>query len=42
MAFKLIETVQTKWLHLRGYQRLAEIINGVKFVDGTERTEDQL
>lgn len=42
MAFKLIETVQTKWLHLRGYQRLAEIINGVKFVNSTKRTENQL
>jgi putative transposase len=41
MAFKLIETTQTKWLRLRGYQQLAEVIIGVKFVNGIKQTENQ-
>jgi putative transposase len=41
MAFKLIETAQTKWLRLRGYQQLAEVITGVKFVNGIKQTGDQ-
>ena len=34
MAFKLIETAQKKWQRLRGYQLLADVIMGVKFVNG--------
>ncbi len=34
MAFKLIETAQKKWQRLRGYQLLADVITGVKFVNG--------
>ncbi len=41
MAFKLIETAQKKWLRLRGYQRLAEVITGVKFINGIKQTGDQ-
>jgi len=41
MAFKLMETAQKKWLRLRGYNRLAEVITGVKFVNGIKQTEDQ-
>ncbi|WAK03154.1 IS256 family transposase [Methylobacter sp. YRD-M1] len=41
MAFKLIETAQKKWLRLRGYQQLAEVIIGVKFVNGIKQTGNQ-
>ena len=42
MAFKLMETAQKKWLRLRGYNLLADVITGVKFVNGIKKTEDQL
>jgi putative transposase len=41
MAFKLMATAQKKWLRLRGYHRLAEVITGVKFVNGIKQTGDQ-
>ena len=41
MAFKLMETAQKKWQRLKGYQHLAEVITGVKFVNGIKQTEDQ-
>jgi len=41
MAFKLMETAQKKWLRLRGYQQLADVITGVKFVNGIKQTGDQ-
>ena len=41
MAFKLMETAQKKWFRLRGYQRLADVITGVKFVNGVKQTGDQ-
>jgi putative transposase len=41
MAFKLMETAQKKWLRLRGYKLLGDVITGVKFVNGIKQTEDQ-
>ena len=41
MAFKLMETAQKKWHRLRGYKHLADVITGVKFVDGIKQTGDQ-
>ncbi len=41
MAFKLIETAQKRWFRLRGYKHLADVITGVKFVDGIKQTGDQ-
>ena len=41
MAFKLIETAQKRWFRLRGYKHLADVITGVKFVDGIKQTRDQ-
>jgi len=41
MAFKLMETAQKKWFRLRGYNLLADVINGVKFVNGIKQAEDQ-
>jgi len=41
MAFKLMETAQKKWFRLRGYNLLADVINGGKFVNGIKHTADQ-
>jgi transposase-like protein len=42
MAFKLMETAQKKWQRLKGYQYLADVITGVKFVNGIKQTGDQI
>jgi transposase-like protein len=34
MAFKLCQSAQKKWIRLHHPERLAEVIRGVKFVDG--------
>jgi hypothetical protein len=36
MAFKLCQSAQKRWIRLYHPERLAEVINGVKFVDGLE------
>ena len=41
MAFKLMETAQKNWFRLRGYNLLADVINGVKFVNGIQQISDQ-
>jgi transposase-like protein len=41
MAFKLMETAQKTWQRLRGYKHLADVITGVKFIDGIKQTGDQ-
>lgn len=42
MAFKLKETAQKKWFRLRGYNLLADVISGIKFVNGIkQQTGDQ-
>lgn len=41
MAFKLMETAQKKWFRLRGYKLLADVITGVKFVNGIKQSGDQ-
>ena len=41
MAFKLMETAQKKWLRLRGYKLLADVVSGVKFVNGIKQAGDQ-
>ena len=38
MAYKLITVAQKKWRRLRGYQLLADVVEGIKFKDG-ERVE---
>ena len=38
MAFQLARCAQKGWRKLNGYQHLAEIIRGVKFVDGVKET----
>ena len=34
MAFKLMQSAQKNWIRLHGFKRLAEVIEGVQFVDG--------
>lgn len=34
MAFKLMQSAQNRWQRLRGYNLLADVIEGVKFKDG--------
>lgn len=41
MAFKLMETAQKKWFRLRGYKLLADVIEGIKFVNGIKQNENQ-
>jgi transposase-like protein len=36
MAFKLCQCAQKRWIRLHHPQRLAEVIRGVKFVNGVE------
>ncbi|WP_119344044.1 IS256 family transposase [Facilibium subflavum] len=37
--FKMAMQAEKKWLRLRGYQRLAEVVNMVKFIDGISEHE---
>ncbi|MDX1901468.1 MAG: IS256 family transposase [Gammaproteobacteria bacterium] len=45
MVFKLCQSAQVRWIRLYGFSRLAEVIRGVKFVDGvadkTQLANDQ-
>lgn len=41
MAYKLTTMAQKKWRRLRGYQQLAEVIQGIKFKDGERVEPDQ-
>jgi putative transposase len=42
MVFKLCESAQKRWVRLNGFQRLAEVIRGVKFVNGESQSESGL
>lgn len=41
MAFKLMQTAQRRWRRLRGYKLLADVITGVKFVNGVKQSGDR-
>ncbi|HHT9935177.1 TPA: IS256 family transposase, partial [Legionella pneumophila] len=34
MVFKLCDNAKTHWRKLRGFKKLAEVVRGVKFVNG--------
>ena len=38
MVFKLAERAQLRWKRLRGHNQIPKVINGVKFIDGIEKT----
>jgi transposase-like protein len=40
MAFKLCQSAQNKWQSLHHSEKLAEVIKGVKFVNGIENIQD--
>jgi len=39
MVFKLCESAQERWIKLRGFNYLAEVIRGVKFINGVQESE---
>ena len=39
MVFKLCESAQERWIKLRGFNYLAEVIQGVKFINGVKESE---
>ena len=39
MVFKLCESAQNRWQRLRGFNHLADVIRGIKFVDGQRQIE---
>uniref|UniRef100_B8HMV7 Mutator family transposase n=1 Tax=Cyanothece sp. (strain PCC 7425 / ATCC 29141) TaxID=395961 RepID=B8HMV7_CYAP4 len=41
LVFKLVQSAQKRWLRIRGFKHLAEVIEGVKFKDGL-RADQQL
>ncbi len=40
MTFKLIQSAEKRWHRLRGFNQLANVIQGVQFKDGVEATEN--
>jgi len=40
MVFKLCESAQQHWYRLKGFNYLAEVIRGVKFVNGTRQVDE--
>src|SRR5574338_871868 len=36
MVFKLTKTAEQKWRKLKGHERLAQVVKGVKFKDGLQ------
>jgi len=42
MVFKLILSAQKRWQRLRGYRKIEDVMNGVKFKDGVEIKEELL
>ena len=40
MVFTLIQTASKKWLRLKGRNQLPKLIEGIKFNDGVEVTND--
>ena len=39
--FKLSESAQKRWNRLRGFQKLGEVIQGVRFIDGVKPSDKQ-
>lgn len=42
MVFKLLLSAQNSWKKLRGYKKIIDVMNGVKFRDGLEVKEESL
>jgi len=42
MTFKLAQSAQKKWIRLKGFRLLADVLSGVKFKDGERIEQDQV
>jgi hypothetical protein len=42
MVFKLAQSAENRWNKLRGFKLLADVIEGVKFVDGEKQEVENL
>jgi putative transposase len=40
MAYKLLESAQERWRRFNGHELVADVLDGVKFKDGTKVTDD--
>ena len=40
MAYKLMQSAQTRWKKLKGFKLIADVIIGVKFKDGIKQEQD--
>ena len=41
MVFKLLQSAQKRWNCLRSKEKVADVFNGIKFVDGVKIEEKQ-
>ena len=41
MVFKLTQSAEKRWRKLRGFKLLADVIDGVEFIDGYPKTHEQ-
>ena len=41
-VFKLVQSAQNRWLRIRGFNRLGEVIEGVQFQDGIKVVAEEL
>ena len=39
MVFKLCQSAEENWIRLSGFKRLADVVTGVKFIDGIAENE---
>ena len=39
MVFKLVQSAEKRWQRLRGFELLADVIDGVNFVNGVKQQE---
>jgi putative transposase len=40
LVFKLVQSAEKRWLRIRGFKYLADVIEGVPFKDGLRVEED--
>ncbi|MGB3298271.1 MAG: hypothetical protein WBA76_08365, partial [Phormidesmis sp.] len=41
-VFKLVQSAQNRWLRIRGFNQLGEVIKGVQFQDGVKVVTGEL
>ena len=42
IVFKLVQSAQNRWLRIRGFNQLGEVIQGVQFQDGVKVVTEEL